>query len=167
MESEMVAEMTWGEDIRVWEDFGARTWGAVMASALGENPSEVWVERNTIPAIVRNYLDDTYVGVPIKDISLVLGTLCMIKSSFEISVMKEAGQIAGAMMAAAHGSLRIGVAEYESALAVIEAGSRKAATFLTDKGWDRFVSPMIHNLQILQSGKDTSMCPSPRLGQAI
>jgi Xaa-Pro dipeptidase len=56
-------------------------------------------------------------------------------------VMKEAGQIAGAMMAAAHGSLRIGVAEYESALAVIKAGSRKAATFLTDKGWDRFVPP--------------------------
>ncbi len=53
--------------------------------------------------------------------------------------------------------LRVGVQEYESALAVIEAGSRKAATFLTDKGWDRFVSPMIHNLQILQSGKDTSM----------
>lgn len=157
MESEMVAEMTWVDDVRVWEDFGARTWGAALASALGENPSEVWVERNTIPAIVRNYLDDTYVGVPIKDISPVLGALRMIKSPFEIGVMKEAGQIAGAMMAAAHGSLRIGVAEYESALAVIEAGSRKAATFLTDKGWDRFVSPMIHNLQILQSGKDTSM----------
>ena len=28
MESEMVAEMTWVDDVRVWEDFGARTWGA-------------------------------------------------------------------------------------------------------------------------------------------
>jgi Xaa-Pro aminopeptidase len=61
------------------------------------------------------------------------------------------------MMAAAHGSLTVGAQEYESALAVVDAGSRKAASFLTDKGWDRFVSPMIHNLQILQSGKDTSM----------
>ena len=60
-------------------------------------------------------------------------------------------------MAAAHGSLTVGAQEYESALAVVDAGSRKAASFLTDKGWDRFVSPMIHNLQILQSGKDTSM----------
>ncbi len=157
MESEMVGEMTWIEDVRVWEDFGDRTWGAALAGALGKKPSEIWVERNTIPAIVRNHLDDTYAGVPIKDISPVLGALRMIKSPFEIEVMKEAGQIAGAMMAAAHGSLRVGVQEYESALAVIEAGSRKAATFLTDKGWDRFVSPMIHNLQILQSGKDTSM----------
>ncbi len=157
MESEMVGEMTWIEDVRVWEDFGNRTWGAALAGALDKKPSEIWVERNTIPAIVRNHLDDTYAGVPIKDISPVLGALRMIKSPFEIEVMKEAGQIAGAMMAAAHGSLRVGVQEYESALAVIEAGSRKAATFLTDKGWDRFVSPMIHNLQILQSGKDTSM----------
>lgn len=157
MESEMVGEMTWIEDVRVWEDFGERTWGAALAGALGAKPSEIWVERNTIPAIVRNHLDDTYAGVPIKDISPVLGALRVIKSPFEISVMKEAGLIAGAMMAAAHGSLRVGVPEFESALAVIEAGSRKAATFLTDKGWDRFVSPMIHNLQIMQSGKDTSM----------
>ena len=157
MESEMVGAMTWVEDVRTWEDMGQRTWGRALAEALGDKPDEIWVERSSIPAIVRNHLDETYPGVPIKDVSPVLGALRMIKSPFEIQVMKEAGQIAGAMMAAAHGSLREGAPEYESALAVIDAGSRKAASFLTDKGWERFVSPMIHNLQILQSGKDTSM----------
>jgi Xaa-Pro dipeptidase len=53
--------------------------------------------------------------------------------------------------------LATGVPEYEAALAVINAGTRKAAGFLTDKGWEAFVSPMIYNLQIMQSGKDTSM----------
>jgi len=157
MESEMVGAMTWVEDVRTWEDMGQRTWGRALAGALGDKPDEIWVERSSIPAIVRNHLDETYPGVSIKDVSPVLGALRMIKSPFEIQVMKEAGQIAGAMMAAAHGSLREGAPEYESALAVIDAGSRKAASFLTDKGWERFVSPMIHNLQILQSGKDTSM----------
>ena len=157
MESEMVGAMTWVEDVRTWEDMGQRTWGRALAGALGDKPDEIWVERNSIPAIVRNHLDETYPGVPVKDISPVLGTMRMIKSPFEIQVMKEAGQIAGAMMAAAHGSLQEGAQEYESALAVIDAGTRRAATFLTDKGWERFVSPMIHNLQILQSGKDTSM----------
>ena len=157
MESEMVGAMTWVEDVRTWEDMGQRTWGRALAGALGDKPDEIWVERSSIPAIVRNHLDETYPGVPIKDVSPVLGALRMIKSPLEIQVMKEAGQIAGAMMAAAHGSLREGAPEYESALAVIDAGSRKAASFLTDKGWERFVSPMIHNLQILQSGKDTSM----------
>jgi Xaa-Pro aminopeptidase len=157
MESEMVAAMTWVEDVRTWEDMGQKSWGRALARALGEAPEAVWVERGSIPAIVRNFLDDSYPGVPVKDISPVLGALRMIKTPFEIEVMKQAGQIAGAMMAAAHGSLREGLPEYESALAVIEAGSRKAADFLTDTGWDRFVSPMIHNLQILQSGRDTSM----------
>lgn len=157
MESEMVGAMTWVEDIRVWEDMGQRTWGRALAGALGDSPGEIRVEKGTLPAIVRNHLDDTYPGVPLKDISPVLGAMRTIKSPFEIDVMKEAGQIAGAMMAAAHNSLREGAPEYESALAVIEAGSRKAADFLTNKGWDRFVSPMIHNLQILQSGADASM----------
>ncbi|WP_371227312.1 M24 family metallopeptidase [Roseovarius sp. 2305UL8-3] len=157
MESEMVGAMTWVEDIRVWEDMGQRSWGRALAGALGDAPDEIWIERGTLPAIVRNHLDETYPGVPLKDISPVLGEMRVIKTPFEIEVMKEAGQIAGAMMKAAHHSLREGAQEYESALAVIEAGSRKAATFLTDKGWDRFVSPMIHNLQILQSGRDASM----------
>jgi len=157
MESEMVAEMTWVEDVRVWEDIGQRTWGRALAGALGETPAAIWVEKNTIPAIVRNHLDETYPGTPLNDIAPVIGEMRMIKTPFEIGVMKEAGQIAGAMMAAAHQSLSEGAREYESALAVIDAGSRRAADFLTDKGWDRFVSPMIHNLQILQSGKDASM----------
>ncbi len=157
MESEMVDAMTWVEDVRTWEDIGQRTWGRALAGALGENPTEIWVEKGLIPAIVRNHLDATYPGVPLKDISPVLGAMRTIKSPFEIEVMKQAGEIAGAMMLAAHNSLKEGVQEYESALAVIDAGSRKAATFLTDKGWDSFVSPMIHNLQIVQSGKNTSM----------
>ena len=157
MESEMVGAMTWVEDVRTWEDIGQRTWGRALAGALGESPSEIWVEKGSIPAIVRNHLDETYPGVPLKDISPILGAMRTIKSPFEIEVMKQAGEIAGAMMLAAHNSLKEGAQEYESALAVIDAGSRKAATFLTDKGWDSFVSPMIHNLQIVQSGKNTSM----------
>lgn len=157
MESEMVGAMTWVEDIRVWEDMGPRSWGAALGDVLGDAPGAIWIERNVIPSLVRNFLDETYPGVPLRDISGVLGEMRMIKSPFEIDIMKKAGQIAGAMMQAAHASLREGAREYESAIAVIEAGSRKAAGFLTDTGWDRFVSPMIHNLQIVQSGRDTSM----------
>jgi Xaa-Pro aminopeptidase len=61
------------------------------------------------------------------------------------------------MMQAAEGALAEGAQEYEAALAVIDAGTRKAAGFLTDRGWEAFISPMIHNLQIMQSGRDTSM----------
>ena len=157
MESEMVGAMTWVDDIRVWEDAGQRSWVRVLGEALGDDPGEIWIERGQIPAIVRNFLDDRYPGAALRDIGPVLGAQRMIKSPLEIEVMRQAGQVAGAMMGAAHGSLREGAQEYESALAVIEAGTRAAAGFLTDQGWERFVSPMIHNLQILQSGRDSSM----------
>ncbi|MEH6458256.1 MAG: Xaa-Pro peptidase family protein, partial [Cocleimonas sp.] len=157
MESEMVSAMTWVENIQTWEDIGPRSWGQAMQNAIGSNPSELWIERNHVPAIVRNFIDETYKGIPLKDISPVLGEMRMIKTPFEINIMKQAGQIAGAMMAAAHDSLAEGRQEYESALAVIDAGSRKSASFLTAEGWESFVSPMIHNLQILQSGSDSSM----------
>ena len=71
--------------------------------------------------------------------------------------MRQAGEIAGAMMQAAEDALSDGAPEYEAALAVINAGTRKAAGFLTARGWEAFISPMIHNLQIMQSGRDTSM----------
>ncbi|MDA7425189.1 M24 family metallopeptidase [Thalassococcus lentus] len=157
MESEMVSEMTWVEDVRTWEDAGQRTWGRALSGALPETPEAIWIERSDVPAILRNYLDERYPKVPLRDIGPVLGAQRMIKSPLEIDVMKQAGQIAGAMMKAAHESLREGAREYESALAVVNAGTRAAAGFLTDTGWERFVSPMIHNLQILQSGRDASM----------
>ncbi|MCC1494021.1 aminopeptidase P family protein [Cognatishimia sp. F0-27] len=158
MESEMVAEMTWVEDIRTWEDSGERSWVRALLDLLPPQRTEaLWVERNEIPAIVRNALDAEYPGIVQNDIGRVLGAMRMIKSDLEIDVMRQAGKIAGAMMHAAHHSLKEGAYEYESALAVIDAGTRAAAGFLTDKGWERFVSPMIHNLQILQSGRDASM----------
>ena len=111
-----------------------------------------------LPALVRNWFDDQLPGTPrYEDVSALLGDMRMIKSPEEIEVMKQAGEIAGAMMGAAEGALAEGAAEYEAALAVIDAGTRRAADFLTAKGWEAFISPMIHNLQIMQSGRDTSM----------
>lgn len=155
MESEMVSAMTWVEDVRVWEDVGPRSWQRVLGDVLGSGQRTLHVERQRLPAIVRNWLDEQ--DLQLGDITPILNELRMIKSELEIDIMKKAGTIAGAMMKAAHSSLRAGAREYESALAVIDAGTRAAAGFLTDKGWERFVSPMIHNLQILQSGPDTSM----------
>ena len=157
MESEMVGAMTWVEYVTTWEDAGTNRWENVLASAIGANPGKIWVERAALPPIVRNWFDDQMPGVELHDIAALLGEMRMIKSPEEIEVMKQAGQIAGAMMHGAEGALGEGRPEYEAALAVIEAGTRTAAGFLTAKGWEAFISPMIHNLQIMQSGTDTSM----------
>lgn len=155
MESEMVGNMTWITDIRGWEDFGDNSWQVALNAAVDRVNGTVGIEQNQIPAIVLQNLVET--GASTTGIGAMIGELRKVKSPAEIRVMKQAGEIAGAMMAAAHQSLAADVPEYESALAVINAGTRKAAGFLTDRGWEAFVSPLIHNLQILQSGRDTSM----------
>ncbi|MEM6985017.1 MAG: Xaa-Pro peptidase family protein [Pseudomonadota bacterium] len=157
MESEMVTAMTWVDDIATWEDAGENRWEHVLGRLLRPASGSIAVERDVIPAIVRNWLDEQRPDMPLQDISPTLGAMRQIKSPEEIAVMRQAGEIAGEMMGAAHASLAEGVPEFESALAVINAGSRKAADFLTNAGWDAFISPMIHNLQILQSGRQTSM----------
>jgi len=157
MESEMVSAMTWVEDIRTWQDSGENSWMSVLSGLIDKSADQIWVEKTILPAVFRNYFDTFYSGCQLQDISPLIAQQRVIKSQQEIDIMIKAGKIAGAMMAAAHDSLAEGVAEYESALAVIEAGTRKAAGFLTDNGWDAFISPMIYNLQILQSGRDTSM----------
>jgi len=157
MESEMVGAMTWVENVSTWEDAGANRWENVLANAIGDKPGKIGVELAALPPIVRNWFDDQMPEVQLHDIAPLLGEMRMIKSPEEIAVMKQAGEIAGAMMHGAEGALGEGRLEYEAALAVIDAGTRKAASFLTARGWEAFISPMIHNLQIMQSGTDTSM----------
>lgn len=157
MESEMVGKMTWVETVLPWTDAGEARWENVLGKAIGGAPKQIGVEAGSLPAIVRNWLDERMPGTRRVDISRALGEMRTIKSPEEIAVMRQAGKIAGAMMAAAEGALAEGAPEFEAALAVINAGTRAAAGFLTARGWDAFVSPMIHNLQVLQSGRDTSM----------
>ncbi len=81
----------------------------------------------------------------------------MIKSPEEIEVMRQAGQVAVAMCEAATGTIAEGVPEYEISLAAMAAGTRMAAALLDKRKSERLFSPMIHNLQIFQSGPDLSM----------
>jgi len=157
MESEMIAAMSWVDEMLTWEDTGANRWENVLARALGPSPGRIGVEIAALPPMVRNWFDAQLPGTTLENISPLLGEMRMIKSPQEIDVMRQAGQIAGAMMEAAEGALAEGAPEYEAALAVINAGTRKAAGFLTDRGWEAFISPMIYNLQIMQSGRHTSM----------
>ncbi len=103
MESEMVSAMTWVEDVRTWEDAGENRWETVLGNVLGGGRKRLGVERDLLPAIVRNWLDETHPGITLDDVSPVLGAMRMIKSAAEIEVMRNAGEIAGAMMSAAHG----------------------------------------------------------------
>lgn len=156
MESKMVATMTWIDEIVTWEDMGSNHWADLLPGLL-RGASVIGVEMGSIPALLRTWFDTAMPEIALRDISAHLGAMRMIKSPAEIAVMRQAGAVAGAMMEAAHQALSEGAPEYEVALAVIAAGTRRAAGFLSDRGWEAFVSPMIHGLQVMQSGAQTSM----------
>lgn len=159
MESDMVKAMTWVEDVRSWEDpRGSSHWDEVLSAALGANSAKtIGLERLKTPALISAHLDSAHGAASFVDVSAILADMRMIKSAEEIEIMRQAGQIAVAMLDGGKAALGEGVPEYEVALAIIAAGTRKAAGFLSDAGLDAFISPTVHNLQVLQSGAHTAM----------
>ncbi|WP_069269093.1 M24 family metallopeptidase [Paraburkholderia nodosa] len=155
MESEMCSLMTWIKDVRPWCDGIDDEWRKPLREVLAAaKVKRLGVEHAKMPPLVSGALP--VAGDRIVDVGQIIFDLRTIKTSSEIATMKQAGQVAVAMVEAAKEVVREGVPEYEIALAVIAGGTRKAASFL-DEHTDRFVSPTIYNLQILQSGRDVCL----------
>jgi Xaa-Pro aminopeptidase len=158
LEAEMAANMTWIENIREWTDGIGGEWQTQLDEVFEESKSKtIGIEPLKAHPAVSEYLKTRYYGSSLKDVSGILSDMRMVKSPEEIDVMRQAGQVAVAMCEAAVHTIAEGVPEYEVSLAAITAGTRKAAEFIGDENSDRLLSPMIHNLQIFQSGPDLSM----------
>lgn len=154
----MARAMSWVEDIREWTDGIGGEWFAHVQDLLGcKKEIILGIEHlKTHPAILR-FLDREFSKVNHVDISHILAEMRMVKTPDEIAVMRQAGQVDIAMCDGGVKTIGEGVPEYEVALAVIASGTRKAAEFLGSEESERLLSPMIYNLQVLQSGPDLSM----------
>ena len=158
LEAEMAANMTWIEDVREWTDGVAGEWRTIVDDMLdGRNKARIGVEPDKTHPAVSAYLSHKFSGSALKDISTFLSEMRMIKSPADIDIMRQAGQVAVAMCDAAARIIAEGVQEYEISLAAITAGTRRAAEFLGNRKSEKLYSPMIHDLQIFQSGPDLAM----------
>jgi Xaa-Pro dipeptidase len=155
MEAEMARALSWVDDLREWTDGIDGEWVAYLR-ALVPTGARIGIERDRMhPRIQRALAED--IGALLLDGASILSAMRMVKTPDEIAIMRQAGEVAIAMVEGARGTISEGVPEYEVALAVITAGTRKAAQFLSADGPDRLVSPTIYNLQIMQSGRHTCM----------
>jgi Xaa-Pro aminopeptidase len=158
LESEMARKMTWIEDIREWTDGVGGEWGKHLDDLCsGSKKLTVGIERYKIHPLIGEHVRGRFAETQIKDISPILAHMRMVKSPAEIELMHQAGQVAVAMCDAAVNVIGEGIPEYEVALEMIAAGSRKAAEFIHNADTESLYSPMLHNLQIMQSGRDLSM----------
>ena len=160
-EMEMARTMTWIEDIRGWMDGVNGEWALHLRDLLGPfKKLTIGVERSKITPVMLESFQSAVPAASFVDVSDIVSEMRMIKSPEEIKAMRQAGEVAIAMCEAGVNTIGEGVPEYEVALAVIAGGTRKAAEFHSPEGAERLFSPMIHNLQILQSGHDTTMAHS-------
>ncbi|MCP4328269.1 MAG: aminopeptidase P family protein [Alphaproteobacteria bacterium] len=158
MEAEMARNMTSIADVREWMDGVDGEWMRHLADILEARPTRsVAVERYKTHSRVMETLGKLVSEAALVDAASIIGEMRIVKSAEDIAVMRQAGQVAAAMARAGQEAIGEGVPEYEMALAVINAGSRKGAELLEAVGEDHLASPMIYNLQIMQSGQHTCM----------
>ena len=139
--------------IAAWNDGVGDEWRAELPGAL-LGASRVAIEPDRMPPVVRTYVESLVEAGAISDVSPILAHMRMVKSEEELRIARHAGQVANAMMAAGRDAIGDGVAEYEVALAISQAGTRKAAELLAAHYDAGDMSPNTHFLQIMASGDE-------------
>ena len=114
--------------IVAWNDGLGDEWRVEVPSFLHNN--NVGIELNSMPQIVKTYIEKIKENQILQNLAPILSEIRMIKSNYEIQLARHAGQVADAMMSAGRETIRDGVAEYEVALSIAEAGTKKAAELL-------------------------------------
>ena len=157
-ESLMARAMTWVEDVETFADGVGNEWRDPLDKVLGSRAGRiaVAVERTDLPAVISDYLRSGHgISEPV-DATPIIARMRMVKSAEELDMIRQAGQVAVAMGKGGREVIAEGVPEYEVSLACIVAGTRKAAEIIGSEDAASLMSPMIHNLQVLQSGHFTS-----------
>lgn len=141
------------DKIITWNDGVDNEWREELPKYIKKNVN-VAIETFKISTLVLNYISFLYQDQSFKNISPILDLIRMVKTEEELKIAKSAGKVAEAMMHAGKDTIGHNVPEYEVALATSQAGTRKAAEILENEFKDTDISPLIHFLQIMASGKD-------------
>ena len=157
-EALMARAMTWVEDIITYDDGDGGEWRGPLDKLLGGKAGAVRlaVESADIPAVVAGHLRREHGIAEPLDGTPLIAAMRMVKSAEELDMIRQAGRVAVAMGIAGKEAIGEGVPEYEVSLACLVAGTRKAAEIISAEDAAALMSPMIHNLQVLQSGHFTS-----------
>jgi len=146
------------EDIPVanvvtWNDSIGDEWREFLPKFIKQNKN-IACEKYKINATVSTYLSDLMSGNSMEDITPIISNIRMIKTDEELKMARHAGEVGMAMMEGAKKVIAHNVPEYEIAIAQSQAGTRKAAELLQTHYNNINMSPNIHFLPVITSGKD-------------
>ena len=141
------------DKIITWNDGVGDEWREHLPKYIKKNLN-IGIEKFKISTLVLNYISSLTEEKFLNNITPTLDSIRMIKTKEELKIAKSAGKVAEAMMNAGKEAIGDNVPEYEVALATSQAGTRKAAEILKNEFDDSNMSPLIHFLQIMASGRD-------------
>ena len=141
------------DKITTWNDGVGDEWREHLPKYIKKNLN-IGIEKFKISTLVLNYISSLTEEKFLSNITPTLDSIRMIKTKEELKIAKSAGKVAEAMMNAGKEAIGDNVPEYEVALATSQAGTRKAAEILKSEFDDSNMSPLIHFLQIMASGRD-------------
>ena len=141
------------EKIETWNDGVGDEWREYLPRIINQYKN-IACEKYKINATVRIYLSDLMNGKHMENITPIISNLRMIKTDEELNIARHAGEVAVAMMEGAKKVIGHNVPEYEIAIAQSQAGTRKAAELLKTHYNNINMSPNIHFLPVITSGKD-------------
>jgi len=162
-EYEYAIKTSWISDIRYYTEFPEKGRHQnpydLIVDAIrdrGLDHGVIGVEEDFMPISDYSRLKRLLPGVTFKDGGAVLKHCRMIKSPYEVDLLKKAGAVA---CAAWHASLEVakpGLCEYEIGEAAREAATRTAASFMSETE-DRHHSPLTDGVQLVQAGERSSI----------
>ena len=149
----LVPEDTPVDNVVTWNDGIGDEWREFLPKLIKQNKN-IACEKYKINATVSTYLSDLMNGKPMENITPIINNIRMIKTDEELRIARHAGEVGMAMMEGAKKAIAHNVPEYEIAIAQSQAGTRKAAELLKTHYNNINMSPNIHFLPVITSGKD-------------
>ena len=149
----LVPEDTPVANVVTWNDSIGDEWREFLPKFIKQNKN-IACEKYKINGTVSTYLSDLMSGKSMENITPIISNIRMIKTDEELKIARHAGEVGMAMMEGAKKVIAHNVPEYEIAIAQSQAGTRKAAELLKTHYNNINMSPNIHFLPVITSGKD-------------
>jgi Xaa-Pro dipeptidase len=162
-EYEYAVKTSWISDIRYYTEFPEKGRHQnpydLIVDAIrdrGLERSVMGVEEDFMPISDYSRLKGLLPKVTFKDGSPVLKRCRMIKSPYEVDLLKKAGAVACAGWHASLEVAKAGMHEYEIGEAARKAATRTAASFMSEVE-DKHHSPLTDGVQLVQAGERSSI----------
>lgn len=161
-EFEYAEKVSWIEDVRYYTEFpekGRRQSPFQIAVDVFKekrlDEAVVGIEEDYLPVASHRRLADLMPSARLVDAARILQLCRMIKSPYEIDLLKKTGRVAVAGWTASLQLAKPGIREYEVAQAARTAATEMAASFFTQE--DIHHSPLTDGVQLIQSGPRSSI----------